>query len=140
MHADFPDAAHACAVFAGYIQRDFPDAVLEVTFHVRGQAHAQHHLNHSHELGPLLERCTQHFRGMRVYYTPHHPYGLICVMECFCPDEFETGASSPCTCNARHNRSSIAVIIHSHKDKLQLMGNRQPPTPPRHPWRAEEIH
>jgi len=144
MHADFPDALDACAAVAENIRRDFPAAMFELTLHVRGQPHGQRHVGNTKELPELLERCIAGFRGARVYYSPNHPYGLICLIECWCRRDGREDPCEACRCSALHNRSSIALILCEHDGRSMLVGKRHTPAERRgeydtpKPWRAEE--
>jgi len=144
MHADYPDALDACAAAAENIRRDFPAAMFELTFHVRGQPHGQRHVGSSQEIAGILERCIAGFRGARVYYSPHHRYGLICLIECWCRRDGQEELCEDCRCGAVHNRSSIAIILCEHDGRSMLVGGPRTPAD-RHgehdtprPWRAEE--
>jgi len=144
MHMDYPDTADACEAVASSLRRDFPAAIFELSYHVRGQPHAQHHISHTHELAQILQRCTERFPGVRVYYTPHQAYGMVCLMECWCHHHEEPGMPKECQCDTLHNRSCIAIILHEQAGVPMLAGRHKPPgdprehtTPPR-PWRAEE--
>lgn len=145
MRFDYTDAAQACAEIAGFIRRDFPADTLEITYHVRGQPHAQHHLSNGRDLEDILIRHTAAFPGARALYTPHHPYGLICLIECWCAHHELAEQPLECRCDAIHNRSSIVIVVVEHNHLPVRIGNKKPPkgtrssAEPRHPWRAEEI-
>ena len=144
MQTNFTDAAEACAEIAACIRRDFPADTLEITYHVRGQQHARRHVGNGRDLEGVLQGYTAGFPGLRALYTPHHPYGLVCMMECWCQHHELSGEHEPCTCEKLHNRSCIAIIVQARDNQPIRIGNHAPPTrtghhanPPR-PWRAED--
>jgi hypothetical protein len=138
MLADYARPEDACNDILTNLRRDFPDAVFELTYHVRGQEHAQHHIGRPHGLDVVLHRYLDNFPGMRVFYTPHHPYGMVCVAECWC-DSCQT-SNGECACSERGNHSCLAIIVHSQHNTDTLIGRCKPPEGTPHPWRAEEYH
>ncbi|HUW59571.1 MAG TPA: hypothetical protein VMZ06_01090 [Candidatus Bathyarchaeia archaeon] len=105
MRERFTDSVKAACYVALGLSKDFPNAILEVTY--QSQAHVRRETCSAETAERLLTPMCRRFHRSDVRYQPDNPDGVVVRIECHCIE----GIKGTC-CNRGADRPKVTVRVY----------------------------